>query len=229
MKQYVNITILLVSILMLVACSHTPVSPTASTEAMPSTETSGKAADVSTMQPMTKQPTGTEDVDPEITSLYQKALDLMSEEKFDAAEQILQKITTRQPELAGPYVNLGIIYQQRDRPAEAEYMFKQAIEHKPHNVIAYNQLGILYRKGGRFDEAIQVYNKALEIDPLYTNACLNLGILYDLYLDRPRLALVQYQRYQQLVPDKDKQVDLWIQEISIRLKQSIQQSDTGQQ
>jgi tetratricopeptide (TPR) repeat protein len=167
-------------------------------------------------------------IDPEILDQYQHALSLMADEKFSHAEKILQKIIDSHPELAGPYVNIGIIDLKTDKTSEAEHAFKQAIEHSPDNVIARNQLGILYRKSGRFDEALQMYNKALEIDPQYANAHLNLGILYDLYLNKPEMALTQYQRYLDLINEEDKQVELWIADIKNRIKQPPPQTAENQ-
>lgn len=223
MKRYINLPALLACLLLMVGCSHTPVAPITTTRpATEGTETGPSSGDKDAVK------TSVDIIDPEMLEQYKTALSLMADEKFSRAEKILQKIIDDHPELAGPYVNIGIIYQKTDKTSEAEDAFKQAIEDNPENVIARNQLGILYRKSGRFDEALQMYNKALEIDPQYANAHLNLGILYDLYLDKPEMALTQYQRYLELINEEDKQVELWIADIKNRIKQPPPQTAENQ-
>ena len=218
MSKYINTSVLLVCLLALVGCSHAPVSHTPAMAIIEKTDavTAADGTDTNSTQ--------VDDTDPEILAQYQRALTLMADEKFTSAEKILQKIILENPDLAGPYVNLGIIYQKTDKDTEAEQALKQAIEHNPENIIAHNQLGILYRKSGRFDEARQMYDKALEIDPQYATAHLNLGILYDLYLNRPQMALSHYQRYLELNNADDKQVELWIADIKNRADQSPAQT-----
>jgi len=222
MRQYIKHVVPATCLMLLVACSHTPVSrqtPATPVTEVSTTETIGgpvaSAPDINT-------------IDPNILQQYQQALTLMAAEKFDAAEKDFIRIMTAHSGLSGPYVNLGMIYMQTGRTGEAERAFEQAIERNPANVIAYNQLGILHRKAGRFDLALQFYKKALEIDPVYANAHLNLGILYDLYLNQPEKALNEYKSYQQLSVTEDKQVELWIQDISIRINQTPEPSDSGQ-
>ena len=218
MMKYVNELILVVALILLAGCSHAPVShtPAATIDENTTAATAADGTDLNTAN--------ADRTDPEILKQYQRTLSLMADEKFTAAENILQNIITEDPNLAGPYVNLGIIYQKTARDAEAEHAFEQAIEHHPENIIARNQLGILYRKAGRFDEARKMYEKALETDPQYATAHLNLGILYDLYLNQPQQALAHYQRYLELNNAEDKQVELWIADIKNRVDQSPAQT-----
>jgi len=202
----------------LTACSHVLVSPKMPQTTITKEPVTATDADMASVN----------EIDPVVLQQYQRALTLMAAEKFDRAEIALREIIITHPDLAGPYINLGMIYAQTDRTVDAEHAFEQAIECNPENAIVYNQQGILYRKTGRFDQAVQAYNKALEIDPDYTNAHLNLGILYDLYLNQPEMALIQYKQYQSLTPEEDKQVGLWIDEINLRINQSSEQTNTDQ-
>lgn len=218
MRPFINNLLFVTCLALMAACSQVPVAPT-----NPVTVITKEPVSASDINSLAAASPDTSDIDPVVLQHYQRALALMTAGKYDAAEKIFAQIIESHSDLAGPFINLGIIYLQSNRTADAEHAFKQAVERNPGNTIAYNQLGILYRKTGRFNEAQQMYKKALEIDPFYANAHLNLGILYDLYLNEPELALVQYKRYQELNPADDAQVKLvklWVEDINIRLNQT---------
>lgn len=82
---------------------------------------------------------------------------------------------------------------------------------------AQNNLGVVYRQLGKFKQAESAYQAALNADPDNAKAHLNLGILYDVYLQQPAQALAQYERYQALSKEKDKEVALWIADLKRRL------------
>lgn len=162
------------------------------------------------------------EISEEAKTRYQQALALMNEDRLAEAEEILAAMTRDFPRLAGPYVNLGIIYGRSDRPQEAERALRKALELRPDNAAAYNELGILYRSLGRFADAEAAYRKALAVDSSYALAHLNLGILLDIYLQRPAAALPHYETYQQLLPKADKEVALWIIDLKRRLEETQQ-------
>lgn len=149
---------------------------------------------------------------------YTSALALIKKGQDKQAEPLLQALTRKFPRLAGPYINLGILYARSGHKQEAEAALQHAIQIKPDSAAAHNQLGILYREAGHFKKAEQAYQQALAAKPDYAYAHLNLGILLDLYLQKPDQALTQYERYQQLQKHEDKQVKLWIIDLKRRLK-----------
>jgi tetratricopeptide (TPR) repeat protein len=100
----------------------------------------------------------------------------------------------------------------------AEQAFQEAISRNNRDAVAYNHLGILLRYQGQFEEARKRYQRAIAIDSDYAYAHLNLGILFDIYLQDLKLALKQYQKYQALIGEEDKQVAGWIVDIQRRLK-----------
>jgi Flp pilus assembly protein TadD len=155
-------------------------------------------------------------VSADATAAYARALEAMRTGRVHEAERVLQQLVKNHPDLAGPYANLGILYHRLDRGDEAEQVLKQAIKLNPNQPAYHNQLGIVYRSSGKFSDAHLAYQKALAIDPKYLYAHLNIGILYDLYLGNTSLALQHYQRYQQLIPSGDKQVDKWIADLKNR-------------
>jgi tetratricopeptide (TPR) repeat protein len=149
---------------------------------------------------------------------FKSALDAMKDNQNNEAIGLLKAVVSEYPNFVGGLLNLGVAYYKQGRPAEAKETLEKVIALDNTNTTAYNYLGILFRNEGRFKDAKQAYEQALEIDPDYAYAHLNLGILYDLYLlDAPK-ALKNYQRYQELTPEEDKQVMKWIVDLKRRSK-----------
>ena len=162
------------------------------------------------------------EISEEARNRYQSALALMQAGKDDEAEAVLLALTRDFPDLAGPYVNLGILYGRAGHAEKAEQALRKALALRPDNAAAHNELGILYREQGRFEEARAAYQAALKADPKYAYAHLNLGILLDIYLQRPAEALPHYEAYQALQPRPDKTVALWIVDLKRRLEKPQQ-------
>lgn len=150
---------------------------------------------------------------------YKKVKALMEKKKWSDAEGALQLMTTTFPNLSGPYINLGIVYQQLGQPEEAEKALKFAIETNPQNLDAYTQLGVLYRELGRFQDAEQTYLAALKIWPHHLASTLNLGILYDLYMGRFEDALKYYELSQNISGGEDRQLKGWIADLTRRMQE----------
>lgn len=147
---------------------------------------------------------------------FEQALGLMKAERWSEAEVLLRSITNDQPELAGPWVNLGQVYLRLEQPEEARLAFRNAIAANPENCAAYNQLGVLFRTQGQFTEAEAQYLECLKGSPDFADVYLNLGILYELYLGRLSEALEAYRRYQVLVPEPDRKVAGWVMDLERR-------------
>lgn len=144
---------------------------------------------------------------------YEEALGMMRDRRYDQAGIKLDGLTRSYPELAGPYINLGISYHQLGRDKEAESALVMATALNPRNAIAHNLLGVIYREEGRFEDARRAYQQALKLEPDYADALLNLGILYDLYLLQPDQALAHYRRYRVVRPWDAARVDPWIADL----------------
>lgn len=158
-------------------------------------------------------------VDSQWRQAYEHALGLMLANRPAEAERELTALAERQPKLAGPYANLGILYFRAGRAADAVKVLEHAIELNP-RAAYYNELGMVHRTEGRFDAAEQAYRRALELDPDYAYAHLNLGILYDLYFQQPDRALPHYERYRALVPGEAGTVEKWIADLKRRTSQA---------
>ena len=155
-------------------------------------------------------------VAPELQARYQYALSLMKSGQSRQAIAALEDISRREPRLAGPHVNLGILHIKAGKLEKADAALRKAIELNPANAAAYNHLGIVLRSQGKFDEALDAYKKALNINDNYATAHLNIGILYDIYFQKLGKALDHYRRYQELTGESDAQVAKWIVDIERR-------------
>ena len=61
------------------------------------------------------------------------------------------KIVKKDPSLAGPYYNMGIILKRNERVEEAIERYKKAISLKPDYVQAFNNLGVIYKDSERYE------------------------------------------------------------------------------
>ena len=148
---------------------------------------------------------------------FREALAFIAVEEYSRAEALLRDIIAASPGLAGPHLNLGMVYAATGRDEQARQAYARAIALRPGHAAAYNELGILYRRMGEFAKARDAYQQALRIAPDYALAHRNLGILFDLYLREPGRALSHYRRYQALLQQPDREVTLWITELDKRL------------
>lgn len=162
---------------------------------------------------LTVQP---ETVTPLSQESYRKALERMQAGQWPEARQLLEDMTAAQPALAGPWLNLGIVYTRLGEPEAAETAFRRSIDNNPGNPVAHNQLGILYRRTGRLESARDAYSAALGIAPDDPDTHWNLGILHDRYLPDAQLALHHYERYRQLTGSDDPQLLAWIAALRAR-------------
>jgi tetratricopeptide (TPR) repeat protein len=155
-------------------------------------------------------------VNPESRRLYEQALAALQAGRTPEAERGLLAVATREPALAGPHANLGILYARTNRAAQAIESLQRAIRLNPERAAYYNELGLVYRHEGKFDQARESYAQALQADPDYANAHLNLGILYDLYLQDLDKAMQHYRRYRELTPGESARVGKWIVDLEQR-------------
>jgi lipoprotein NlpI len=150
-------------------------------------------------------------------ALFNRGVALLREGKLDPAQVLFEELAEDQPELAGPWVNLGYIHLVRDDSEQALAAFDQALEANPRNCEALTQMGVLARKSGQFEEAELYYQSCLEVRPDYANARLNLGILYELYMGRLGEALTVYNDYQHMLPEPDNRVTGWVMDLERRV------------
>jgi tetratricopeptide (TPR) repeat protein len=150
-----------------------------------------------------------------VARLHAEALGLLEAGSFDAAEPLLLEMVAAAPRLAGPRINLALLYLHTGRLEQAQAALEAALAQQPQNAAARTELGVVLRMRGRFAQAEAAYLAALAADPGCANAHYNLGVLYDLYLRRPADALAHYERYQALAGG-DALVAKWIADLSRR-------------
>jgi len=93
--------------------------------------------------------------------------------KFEKAEQAFRKELEIDPRQVDAYFNLGLIYNQQQKPKEAITNFEKAIELRPDDLQSLNDLGVLYFNIGEKDKAGECFTKALKSNPTYKDAFLN--------------------------------------------------------
>jgi Tfp pilus assembly protein PilF len=157
------------------------------------------------------------DVDKRSMTLFDDALAAIREQHYADAEKLLKELTARDPNLSGPWVNLGSVYAALGDDAAAEAAYRQAIDVNPDSCPAYVELGIMARRAGDFLSAEANYLACVQRVPDFREAYLNLGILYELYLGRLNDALKAYQTYQALSNDQDRRVAGWVADLERRL------------
>ena len=153
----------------------------------------------------------------ESAELFQQSLIALQAADLRRAEGLLSEVTELQPELSGPWLNLGQVYLAGERASEAQAAFERAIAANPTNCAAYNQLGVLARQQGELQRAEESYLACIERDPNFPQVYLNLGILYELYMGRLPQALDAYRKYQKLVETEDPKVAGWVLDLERRL------------
>lgn len=147
---------------------------------------------------------------------FKRALGELKNNNLDVAYARFERLSKKYPALAGPIVNQAIILRKKDKSKEAYDLLQNALLAHAKNPYLLNQLGVVSRELGKFKQAQVSYETAIRIDKNYAKAHYNLGVLADLYLHNPQLALSEFQIYQTLVPEPDKQVAGWIKELQRR-------------
>jgi len=147
---------------------------------------------------------------------FDRAVDMLKDQDYVQAVELLEKVIERLPGVTAPYINIAIAYLHLEKPEKAEAHLKTALSLVPEHPVACNEYGLLCRKSGRFSEARAVYEKAIASFPDYYPLHKNLGILCDLYLNDLESALRHYEIYSEAKPE-DRQVKLWIADLRARL------------
>ena len=148
---------------------------------------------------------------------FQEAVAVAGQGDTPRALAEFTKLMASSPTLAGPALNLGILFARGERWPEAEAALKEALLRNPGSAAAAAQIGIVERQLGQFPGAEQAYRRALELDPNSIRSHRNLGVLLDLYQQKPADALAQYQSCLELLGGEDPQLGAWIAELKQRL------------
>ena len=93
------------------------------------------------------------------------------------AEASLKQCIELDTTFYGGYSNLGNVYLEVGRLAEAEAMHKTAAKLAPFCARTQNNLGALLEELGRYQEAFEYFTKAASIEPDYATAVYNLAAM----------------------------------------------------
>lgn len=150
-------------------------------------------------------------------TLYIQANESLKAGKIDLAILQFEQLLEKNPSLKHAYTNLGLLYIRKQNTEQAKQAFLNAIEQDKNDAVAYNHLAVIQRQNGEFQQALLNYKNAINADPDYAKAHLNLGILFDIYLQKLPEALEQYEQYQRLTDNSNKDVDKWLIDIKRRI------------
>jgi len=230
------VTIVFITVLMLQGCATPNSNESSSTQSLKnlSNDITGMVQVDKKQQPSSKTPridqadnnknaylTGQANtvVLPESQQNFQTALSLMQAKQWVKAEQLLNKVIAKQPELSGSYVNKALIAMHKKSYQQANQLLSKAISVNASNPYAYNLQGQLARIQGNIYLAEKSYRQALNIWPQYSQAQLNMAILLELYRGQFLAARSYYQSYLKTKPD-DKKVQRWLASLEIKMKRA---------
>jgi tetratricopeptide (TPR) repeat protein len=116
----------------------------------------------------------------------------------DAALRAYARAIAADPAFVDAYINLGRLLHVAKRVADAERVYRQAIEHCGDDPVLLFNLGVLLDDAGRAPEAMAVYEAAVRGDPGFADGHYNLALVCE-QLALPKKALRHMARYRALV------------------------------
>ena len=210
----INYSLLLLALLLSTACSQQPtaIKPATATDSVSIGTNAAALPKVAKSLPDSEQ------------QQFTQAKQLMQQQDFANAAELLQKIVASQADFAGVWYNLAVCQWQLNQAGEAESSLQQALVADAKSAslnlsaslnqngslnksASLNLLGILAREQGQFGQAEQYWLQAVQANDTAA-AHKNLGILYELYLGQLNQAQRHYQRYFEL--SQDPQAKMWL-------------------
>ena len=108
---------------------------------------------------------------------YLQGVNALKDQKLDDAVTFLRKSIEKGPELpTGYYYYLGVTWERKNDPAQAEAAFEKALEIKPGYAQAHSSLGLLYWRRNDRSRAMKEFQQAVMCDPDLAEAHYNLGL-----------------------------------------------------
>ena len=89
----------------------------------------------------------------------------------------LKAAADQSPSDANARVQLGNLYFDAERYADAVRWYEDALKVDPKNVNASTDLGIAYYYSNQADRALAQFDRSLELDPKHSKTLLNIGIV----------------------------------------------------
>ncbi len=116
----------------------------------------------------------------------------------------LEQQAKAEPRNAGVRIDLGNLYLDAERFAEAAPWYEAALEIDPKNVDVTTDLGVVYFYQGQFDRALATLDRALALNPSHIKALLNQGIVRVRGKQDLVGAVESWERVVTLAPDSEE-------------------------
>ncbi len=120
-------------------------------------------------------------------------------QEYDAAIEALKKAIFLDPRLQSAYYNLGLIYYQAGKPAQAVGYYGEALKLDPGDVQAQRGLGLAYAAQNKWQRAAAVFAELVRTTPDDPAAALQLGQAY-LRLNQANKAIPPLEKATRLSP-----------------------------
>lgn len=98
--------------------------------------------------------------------------------EYKKAERIYLRLITKDPQAAGLYNKLALVYLGDKNYKDAANALEQALQLEPDNDTFYNNQGLLFYQQGEYEEAIESYEKSISINNKVASRFMNLGLTY---------------------------------------------------
>jgi tetratricopeptide (TPR) repeat protein len=129
--------------------------------------------------------------------LFQQALDIESE-NVAAACLAYAKCVASDPEHLGARINWGRLLHEKGRLAEAEKVYRGALDFGGEDPTVLFNLGVLLEDRDKREAAIEIYQRTLTADPEFADAHFNLARLYEM-AGKPQHAIRHLASYRRLI------------------------------
>ena len=96
---------------------------------------------------------------------YQKALDALKKRNFDEAQTNLEKATEIYPRYAEAWLEMGKLFEARERPLEARRAYDQALTADSKYLPPYQRLSMIAFRESKWQEVADITDKLLRLDP----------------------------------------------------------------
>ena len=140
-------------------------------------------------------------------SLREQADDFFEAGDLKKAERTYLKVLSQEPDDAGVYNKLGLVYLQDKNYKDAKASLKQALKLEPDNDTFYNNLGLLFYEMEKYEDAIEAYQKSIEINDKIASRLVNLGLAYFM-TKKYKKAIDVYEKAIILDPRNENYVEL---------------------
>ena len=118
----------------------------------------------------------------------------------EAKVQQMMTIIKSDPSNAGAHVQLGNVYFDAERYADAIKWYEDGLKLDPKNVDASTDLGVSYYYSNRTDEALKQFDYSLTLNPTHAKTLLNQGIVLAFGKRDLQGATAAWQKVVQLAP-----------------------------